>query len=236
MRFFMKTVNVDTMTFQLPFTIAFHEVEHFIQFQQPIKLKHISSNEDSYTKTHILAIGDKAKIKIQLHRASKKTKIEFYGLYQYTESGSPLNELEAALVIIEELLKTFNKPLQLTRVDLAFDTQENILTSAKPKLQLFANISYRFHPKNIKTFHENLKITGISFNKAFHRFKLTAYDKAYKNSLAIPLYRIELTVKEKHRKPVPITEPLDINSYLKLIEFEFEEKLGNTFKPYKIFH
>jgi len=225
-------INIDSLSIQLSPDISFRDLEYFIQFQQPIHIKYISTYEDTFIKNSILSIGDRAKFKIQLHKASKTIKLEFYGLFQYQEDGTPINELYKVLQIIEALLNILKKPLHLTRVDLTFDTQEKILTALKPKLIMFANMSYRFKPKSIKIFKDKSKTTGISFNKPIHRFKLTAYDKAHKNKLKLPLYRLELSVKEKYNKPVQITEMLNINSYLKLIKFEYAENLSNNFEPY----
>jgi len=174
-------------------------------------------------------MGKEAKLLLQFHKASSTTKLVIFGLYQYHKNGMPINEIQKALQIIETYFKIFSMPLFIKSIDLALDTILPILTLKKNTYTRWANNNFK---GSLKIFKNDTEITGITKGKKSSRFKLTAYSKSLKNGIKVPINRIELTIKEKYNKSIPIINMLELDSYINLIKNEFNEVLNNKFEPY----
>ena len=213
--------QIDSIQFRLKHSLlSYDKLLFFLQYiySKNIKVHSMFRNEFKREVTFFLS-NFEAKLKIMHLYSSKTLIIEFYGLYQYSKCGTPIDSLQIVLNLLEELFNHYPKlTLPISRVDICYDSTTPILTTKKRTLLKWQRNTYQLDKI---TYHP----TSITWGTKKTRFKIVAYDKTVKNNLDVQIYRLEISIKEAYKKLVPINGLLDLISYCSLLQSEFEETL-----------
>jgi len=218
----MKAIGIDSIV--LKFSAKDLSLKNFLfwlQFENDIRLNYVSEYQNKSIKIYTMFFeGTVTKLKVQYHKPTAIVKLEVYGIFQYN-GKELLNTLGLVLKFIEGFYSKFEHTLtpSIARVDISYDIPKS-LSKIRSKIIRWADKNGFTEPKR---FFEGHSLKGFSFNSKPSRFRLVVYDKQLKNKLPTPITRVELCLKEKYKKPIPLESFFCFHSYLKLLLNEFGE-------------
>jgi len=228
-----NSIHVDTITLNIPYVLCQTE-KRVLDYLLTIGLTPLSQHDNEYKHESLFSLGERAKLKVTNFYGQKALKLTFYGLYQYSDTLTPLNALKTALNIIGQILKEFGSNVKesyigganisIAHIDLCYDLYAPIETVIP--LDTFADYLQTHYQEPILYKEQNV-LTGIKAGNKDTRFKFTIYDKIEKENIQTSsnLTRIEKRFREKHLKPVPIDTLAVLLSYIDLLKYEFREEL-----------